>query len=126
MANPYGFSEVTWELAKAEARDAMIERARIRGRMPYSELVTYIKAIDFEAHDPRLFHLLYEISTSEANEGRGMLTAIVVHKYGDMQPGPGFFELAKSLGRDTKDILACWIGEFNKVHDYWANRHPRA
>jgi hypothetical protein len=24
-----------------------------------------------------------------------------------MQPGPGFFELAKSLGRDTRDPLKC-------------------
>jgi len=37
--------------------------------------------------------------------GRGMLSVIVVHKEGDMQPGPGFFELAGELGRDTSDIL---------------------
>ena len=35
--------------------------------------------------------------------GRGMLSVIVVHKQGDMQPGPGFFELAQRLGRDTSD-----------------------
>ena len=35
--------------------------------------------------------------------GRGMLSVIVVHKVGDMQPGPGFFQLAKKLGRDTSD-----------------------
>ena len=55
-----------------------------------------------------------------------MLTAIVVHKSGDMQPGPGFFELAKSLGKNVKDPLACWVAEFNKVHDYWASRNLRA
>lgn len=120
--NQFGFDETTWNLARDEARNALIERARLRGRMPYSELATRITSISLEAHDPRLFHLLYEISISEAAEGRGMLSAIVVHKRGDMQPGPGFFELAKSLGRDTKDILACWIAEFNKVHDYWANK----
>jgi len=43
------------------------------------------------------------------------VTAIVVHKSGDMQSGPGFFELAKSLGKNTKDALACWVSEFNKV-----------
>jgi hypothetical protein len=26
-----------------------------------------------------------------------MITALVVHKSGDMQPGPGFFELAQRL-----------------------------
>ena len=28
--------------------------------------------------------------------------------------------LAKSLGRDTSDILACWVAELNKVHAYWS------
>ena len=40
-----------------------------------------------------------------------MLPVIVVHKVGDMQPGPGFFQLAKKLGRDTSDILVCWIDQ---------------
>lgn len=48
-----------------------------------------------------------------------MLSVIVVHKSGDMQPGPGFFELADELGCDTTDILSCWIKELNKVHAYW-------
>jgi hypothetical protein len=43
---------------------------------------------------------------------------IVVHKAGDMQAGPGFFELARSLGRDTSDILAFWAEELKKVHAY--------
>jgi hypothetical protein len=51
-----------------------------------------------------------------------MLSAVVVHKHGDMQPGPGFFELAKALGRDVRDPLVCWVAEFNKVHGYWTNR----
>lgn len=61
----------------------------------------------------------------QALNKKPMLTAIVVHKHGDMQPGPGFFELAKSLGRNTKDPLACWIQEFNRTHDLWANRDGR-
>ena len=90
--------------------------------IPYSELVRKMRTIRLEAHDPRLFALLGEISTNEDAEGRGMLTVIVVHKDGDMQPGPGFFELANSLGRDTSDIMKCWVDEFKKVHAYWA-RH---
>ena len=46
--------------------------------------------------------------------GRGMLSVIVVHKVGDVQPGPWFFELAKQLGRDTSDILKCWVEELRK------------
>ena len=45
-----------------------------------------------------------------------MMTALVVHKEGDYQPGPGFFELAKELGRDVTDIEKCWVAEFKRVH----------
>lgn len=116
----FGFSDAEWEAAKGEARRAMIERARIRGSIPYSELVTRIGAIQFEPHDVRLFNLLGETSIEEDEAGRGMLSAIVVHKHGDMQPGPGFFELASELGRDTSDILKCWVNEFKKVHRIWS------
>lgn len=119
MVNKFGFDEVEWDEAKEQAKKVLVERARICGTIPYSELVTLIDAISLEAHDARLFHLLGEISTEEDAAGRGMLTAIVVHKDGDMQPGPGFFELAKELGRDTSNIALCWIDEVKKVYSAW-------
>jgi hypothetical protein len=64
--------------------------------------------------------MLGEISADEDAAGRGMLSVIVVHKSGDMQPGPGFFELARDLGRDTSDILVCWITELKKAHAAWS------
>ena len=88
--------------------------------IPYSELVSKIESIRIDPHEDRFFHFLGEISTVEAKAGRGMMTALVVHKDGDMQPGPGFFKLAQSLGRDTTDITACWVEEFKKVHAAWA------
>lgn len=109
-----------WKLAKQEVTDILIDRAKVRGMIPYSELVSKIKTMQFEAHDPRLFKLLGEVSEDEDNQGRGMLSVIVVHKHGDMQPGPGFFELANQLGRDTKDILDCWVKELKKVHAQWS------
>ncbi|PWB90319.1 hypothetical protein C5688_11175 [Methylocystis sp. MitZ-2018] len=108
-----------WEAAKAEAKAIMIERAQLRGMIAYSDLVSQIRSVRLVAHDPRLFHLLGQISSEEDEAGRGMLTVIVVHKVGDMQPGPGFFELAKSLGRDTSDILKCWVDELHRVHATW-------
>ncbi len=126
MLNQYGFEGPMWDEAKQQATAALVSVARRRGRIAYSELVPHISAIPLEPHDSRLFHLLGEISSEEDAAGRGMLTAIVVHKNGDMQPGPGFFELAKSLGRNTKDPLVCWVQEFNQVHDYWANKQEHA
>lgn len=115
----HGFPERDWEAAKAEARQMMIERAKVRGMIPYSDLVKGIGRIKIEAHDHRLFHMLGEISSEEDEAGRGLLTVLVVHKAGDMQPGPGFFELAKSRGRNTRDILKCWVDELRTVHAFW-------
>lgn len=126
----HGFSEADWNAAKAEARGLMVERAKVRGMIPYSDLVQQIRGIRLDAHDPRLFYMLGEISSEEDAAGRGMLTVVVVHKVGDMQPGPGFFELAKQLGRNIGDIDKCWIDELHRVHAVWslnnaAGRTPR-
>jgi hypothetical protein len=114
-----------WISAKREATETLIECARQRRCIPYSDLVLRIQSLNLEAHDPRLFKLLGEISIEEDAAGRGMLSVVVVHKHGDMHPGPGFFDLAEMLGRDTSDILRCWIRELNYVFGQW-RRHQRA
>ncbi len=122
MGNDSEFSISDWNKAKDEVKNILIGVARRKGRIAYSELAAQIQAISIEAHDFRMAKILGEVSTEEEEAGRGMLSVIVVHKSSDMQPGHGFFELAESLGKDTSDILACWVSEFNRVHDYWANR----
>ena len=117
---PFGYDDSQWSLAKDQAKVAIAARARVRGMIPYSDLVSEIEAIQFAPHDPRFFAFLGEISEEEDREGRGMMSALVVHKQGDMQPGPGFFELARKMGRDVSDILKCWVEEFKKVHSSWA------
>jgi hypothetical protein len=119
----HGFSSAAWDAAKAEAREIMIERARLRGMITYSELVKHVRSITIGAHDPRLDHLLGEISSDEVAAGRGMLTVLVVHKVGDMEPGDGFYRLARSLGRGTSDLQKCWIDELHRVHKDWS-MHP--
>lgn len=116
----YGFTKEQWKAAKAEIRQILIERAKLRGMIPYSELVYQIHSVTLNPESYALFEMLGEISWEEDKAGRGMLSVIVVHKSGDMQPGPGFFKLAKKLGRDTSDILSCWIAELKKVHAYWS------
>jgi hypothetical protein len=121
---PYGIPPSSWDAAKREAREVLIARARLRGMIPYSELAREIRSAYFEPHDQRFFHLIGEISAEEDAAGRGMLSVVVVHKHGDMQPGPGFFEFAKQLGRDTSDILRCWVDELHRVHAVWSTRNP--
>ena len=45
----------------------MIKRAEDHDVIPYSDLVKHIHRIPFEPNDPRLFHLLEEISLEEDN-----------------------------------------------------------
>src|SRR6266540_2306469 len=96
----YGFTKPVWNAAKAEMRAILVRTAKAGDFIPYSELVTEIRSITFDPRDPKLFFMLREISAEEDAAGRGMLTAVVTHKRGDMMPGQGFFDLAKSLGHD--------------------------
>ncbi len=117
----HGFVQSEWDAAKDEARQVMIGCARARQMIPYSDLVRQITRIRLQAHDARLSHFLGEIASEEDDKGRGLLTVVVVHKSGDMQPGPGFFELAQSRGRETSNIVECWVEELKKVFAYWAS-----
>lgn len=115
----FGFDDAAWEAAKEEGKTLLSTYAKRRQMIPYSEFVQNIQAISLEAHDPRLREFLGEISAEESAAGRGMLTALVVHKRGDLQPGPGFFELARQLGHDTSDIVKFWIEEVKRVFEAW-------
>ena len=117
--NPYGFSTAQWDAAKSEAKAVLAEYAKRGHMIAYSDFVKKLHSIRLEHRDPRLFHFLGEISAEEDAAGRGMLTALVVHKQGDMKPGPGFFELAKKLGHEATDIDEFWIDEVNKVIAAW-------
>lgn len=117
----YGFDNTAWEKAKEEGKKILIDYAKRRQMVPYSIFITHIHSIALpDPHDPRLAHFLDEISEAESKAGRGMLTALVVHKHGDYQPGPGFFELARRLGHDTEDIEKFWIQEVKRVFAAWA------
>ena len=117
--NRYGFDETSWDLAKTEGKKILGDCAARRQMMPYSEFVRKLQSIRIDEHDPRLGHFLGEISTEESAAGRGMLSALVVHKRGDLQPGPGFFDLAQKLGHDTSDIVRFWIEEVKRVFAAW-------
>lgn len=115
----HGFSDDDWESAKTEAKEEMVRRIKAKRTISYSELVSIIKSVTMNAYDQRLSHFLGEIAEEEEMAGRGMLTVVVVHKNGDLMPGPGFFEMAKELGHDTRDREKFWIAEWQHVQDKW-------
>ena len=114
------YAQADWTKAKEQAREALIKRARVRGQITYSDLTKKVSAIVFNPSDVDFGRLLGELSEDSWAEGEYMISAIVVHKYGDQEPGKGFYDFASSLGLDTRDRLRCWIEEVKKTHAAWA------
>jgi hypothetical protein len=115
----YGFADEDWERAKDQARDVLISVARAEGTVSYSELAGRISAIALDPHSYAMRAFLNEISTAEESAGRGMQSVLVVYKHGDQMPGPGFFELARSLGYHVRDETEFWIQELQRVYRVW-------
>jgi hypothetical protein len=113
--------EWEWEVAKTEMTQVLEEVAAQRGMISYSDLVQKVETIKFEPGSYNFWRMLGEISDEEEAQGRGLLSAIVVHKSGNMEPGKGFYELPKAHGRDTSDLLRCWVDELHAVHAQWSN-----
>lgn len=121
-----GYPVKKWNDAKREVRKVLIDRARAGDIISYLELAVKVTAIKLEPQSFALTTMLREIAAEENAAGRGMLTAIVVYSSGDMQPGPGFFALAGRLGKNTNDILRCWIKELKRVYGYWSGAKGRS
>ena len=126
MIMKHGYKAEDWETAKDEIRQILVERAKKRQTIPYTDVVADIKAIDVPRNSPAFWDMLGEISTAEDASGRGMLTVIVVHGQGDTLPGAGFFKLAKRLGRDTSDKEAFWAKELERVYGSWSATAEKA
>ena len=72
----------------------------------YSEIAPLADLdMDDPSHRDEIGRLLGEISEHEHGKNRPLLSVVVIHKDNNM-PGPGFFKLAKRLGRyDGRDDL---------------------
>ena len=115
----FGYSKKEWETFKKEARDILIEVASERRMITYGELASQMTTIHVEPHDMTLWEIIGDVSRDEERAGRGLLSVLVVHKHGDMEPGGGFFDLAKYFGRPS-DRMKCFVEEMHKVHAVWS------
>ena len=121
MNNAFGYGIEQWNKGKEEMRAILQGAAAARGMMPHSELTTKTRSINIHYHSDAMAAMLGQISREEDAAGNGMLSVIVVHKIGDMEPGKGFYELAAELERDCSNRMKLWVSELHRVHDYWAN-----
>jgi alpha-ketoglutarate-dependent taurine dioxygenase len=120
-------SQKKWIEAKTEMRELLVQRAKRGPNDPqslisYSELVGQVSAMSLAPDSHELAEMLREIAMAENEDDRGMLSVLVVHKDGDRLPGPGFFDLARQLGRRVTDPTQFWIEELKKVYAAWASK----
>ena len=118
---PHGFSATEWAAGVTEMTTILQRKAAIRGMITYSDLAKEMQSIKIGYHDPAMDDMLLEVSRNESSNGRGLLSVIVVHKYGDMEPGHGFYTLAAEMGMDTTDRTKCWIDQTKNVWACWSN-----
>lgn len=101
-----------------------LKRLARHQQMTNYSAIAPLAGLDMEnpGHRDEMRELLGKISTYEHQQGRPMLTAIVVHKH-DNIPGHGFFELARHLGLLSagEDELAFFCREVAQVHSSWAS-----
>jgi len=100
--------------------DRLMEVARAGKTITYGEIAPMLNLnMESQADRTEIGRILGEISTREHNEGRPMLSAVVVRKE-TQYPGEGFFNLARELGlHHGNDDLAFFVEELKRVHAYW-------
>lgn len=115
MTQRHGFDPEVWERAREESRQILIQCAREGRTIAYSELA---EKLNIQHRSTELAMMLDCISRSENKAGRGMLSVLVIRK--DIRiSGPGFFKLAKCLGREFDDKRKFWNGEAERVIGSW-------
>ena len=100
----------------------LISAARYRGTVTYQEIAQLVGLpLKGSYMGSMIGHLLGEISEDEVNNGRPMLSAVAVNVQG--VPGPGFYALARELGKEFDDSkeakLAFWSSELSNVYEVW-------
>lgn len=106
----------------------LLDLARAGRLTTYSDIAPIAElSMEDDADRERMSELLGEILRYEADEDRPLLTAIVVHRGNDNNPGEGFFAIANELGRfdgsrDPITRLEFWVRQVQEVNDYWS-RH---
>lgn len=123
METKHGFPLAQWQSSVDEAIAILSERASREDPIAYSELAARLRTITIGYHSQAMDDLLVDVSTQEHETGRPLLSVMVVHKYGDQEPGNGFYTLAGCLGFKFSDRQAFWIAEFNRVTEYWRRNY---
>lgn len=124
----FGLTSAQWTEAKSELRRSILAAAWDRRMTHYAEVAQAITVTSVDPHSGLMNHLLGEIFEEERAAGRPALTSIVTHKDGDKEPGPGFYDQARSLGFRFDEPYVFWstqVQDVFKLHGK-PDRRPRA
>jgi len=103
------------------------EVARTKGLIGYDELNKELELgldLSIPSDNNLLEQWLGEISEYEVENGRHMLSSLVVHKKKNYfgNPGRGYLEFAKALGiHSGEDDVRFWTKEVKWLYQYWSN-----
>lgn len=105
-----------------------LKRVASAGRTTYYSDVAPLAGLDMslQEHRTRIGTLLDEISRFEHDQGRPLLSVVVVQK-GENMPSKGFFKLARSLALPgTADTVVFYLSELKRTHEAWKASRPVA
>lgn len=111
-------ADAKWSDVIAEMRQIIIDTAKARQLITYSELTGMLQTASIHYHSHLLTRLLIEIGSAEAAAGRPILPALVIAKQTG-RPGLGYFRLAPGETR-TEDPFLEWEAEVQRVYAYWS------
>lgn len=105
----------------------LVELAKKSSLITYGDIAPLIDLdMAVEADRDEIAKRLGAIVLYEHAGGRPMLTALVVHKGGDNNPGEGFFSAAEEIGifngsRQEICRLTFWVNQVTLVHNHWSS-----
>jgi len=117
---PKRTAEVDWNAVRDEIRQILIQVAKARRVITYSELTAMLQTAYIHYHSHVLVQLLIDIGSEEVQAGRGILPALVVTKQTGL-PGAGFFKIANERGYDLSDPATFWREAVEKVYEQWSD-----
>jgi len=107
--------------------DELKKTGRERRLTYYSQIAPLVGlTMESETDRDEIARLLTEIALHEFQQGRPMLTSLIIHKGNDNTPGEGFFSIATDLGiysgsREQLERVTFWSNQVTEVHNHWQN-----
>jgi hypothetical protein len=111
----FGLTKEQWQEAKSQLRQAILTAAWERRMTHYAEVAEAVSVTSVDPHSGLMNHLLGGIFEDEHEAGKPALTAIVTHKDGDKEPGPGFYDQARALGYRFDEPFVYWSTQVQAV-----------